>query len=224
MTSISPICKKCKTFILALKSPTYRDFMIEKSLKSKTSKSHTWAPLTLTAECGGTAYADFKVSFWIAVFFAALIVSEWVYIMLTATPLSVADTKSKDSAVYLSLSQLWHTCIKSNEVAKKITDIHPNERYQRRTEVSAWGCACKTRNSKSRYTVSLTYPLRQDETFTTERSNNFDTAETAPWNLEAEGLFLGYYACLLSGLRIRIRINFWSRIRIHITVNTSSSK
>jgi hypothetical protein len=45
MASISPICKKCKTFILALKSPTYRDFMIKKSLKSKTSKSHTWAPL-----------------------------------------------------------------------------------------------------------------------------------------------------------------------------------
>ncbi len=45
MTSISPICKKCKTFILALKSPTYRDFMIKKSLKSKTSKSHTWAPV-----------------------------------------------------------------------------------------------------------------------------------------------------------------------------------
>jgi hypothetical protein len=45
MTSISPVCKKCKTFILALKSPTYRDFMIKKSFKSKTSKSHTWAPL-----------------------------------------------------------------------------------------------------------------------------------------------------------------------------------
>jgi hypothetical protein len=45
MASNSPICKKCKTFILALKSPTYRDFMIKKSLKSKTSKSHTWAPL-----------------------------------------------------------------------------------------------------------------------------------------------------------------------------------
>ncbi len=46
MTSISPICKKCKTFMLVLKSPTYRDFMIKKSLKSKTSKSHTWAPLS----------------------------------------------------------------------------------------------------------------------------------------------------------------------------------
>jgi hypothetical protein len=46
MASISPIFKKCKTLILALKSPTYRDFMIKKkSLKSKTSKSHTWAPL-----------------------------------------------------------------------------------------------------------------------------------------------------------------------------------
>jgi hypothetical protein len=45
MTSISPICKKCKNFISALKSPTYRDFMIKKSLKSKTSTSHTWAPL-----------------------------------------------------------------------------------------------------------------------------------------------------------------------------------
>ncbi len=45
MASISPICKKCKTFILTLKSPAYRDFMIKKSLKSKTSKSHTWAPL-----------------------------------------------------------------------------------------------------------------------------------------------------------------------------------
>ena len=31
--------------MLALKSPTYRYFMIKKSLKSKTSKSHTWAPL-----------------------------------------------------------------------------------------------------------------------------------------------------------------------------------
>ncbi len=29
MASISPICKKSKTFILALKSPTYRDFMIK---------------------------------------------------------------------------------------------------------------------------------------------------------------------------------------------------
>jgi hypothetical protein len=45
MASISPICKKCKNFISALKSPTYIDFMIKKSLKSKTSKSHTWAPL-----------------------------------------------------------------------------------------------------------------------------------------------------------------------------------
>jgi hypothetical protein len=45
MASISPICKKCKNFISALKSPTYVDFMIKKSLKSKTSKSHTWAPL-----------------------------------------------------------------------------------------------------------------------------------------------------------------------------------
>jgi hypothetical protein len=46
MARISPVCKKCKSFILALKSPTYRDFMIKKSLKSKTSKSHTWAPLS----------------------------------------------------------------------------------------------------------------------------------------------------------------------------------
>jgi hypothetical protein len=46
MASISPVCKKFKHFILALKSPTYRDFMIKKSLKSKTSKSHTWAPLS----------------------------------------------------------------------------------------------------------------------------------------------------------------------------------
>jgi hypothetical protein len=45
MASISPICKKCKNFISALKSPTYIDFMIKKSLTSKTSKSHTWAPL-----------------------------------------------------------------------------------------------------------------------------------------------------------------------------------
>ncbi len=35
-----------KIFISALKSPTYIDFMIKKSLKSKTSKSHTWAPLS----------------------------------------------------------------------------------------------------------------------------------------------------------------------------------
>jgi hypothetical protein len=48
MASISPICKKCKNFISALKSPTYIDFMIKKSLKSKTSKSHTWAPLRLS--------------------------------------------------------------------------------------------------------------------------------------------------------------------------------
>jgi hypothetical protein len=45
MATISPICKKCKNFISALKSPTYRDFMIKKLLKSKTSKSHTWAVL-----------------------------------------------------------------------------------------------------------------------------------------------------------------------------------
>ncbi len=45
MASISPICKKCKNFISALKSTTYIDFMIKKSLTSKTSKSHTWAPL-----------------------------------------------------------------------------------------------------------------------------------------------------------------------------------
>ncbi len=45
MASISPTCKKCKNFILAPMSPTYIDFMIKKSLKSKTSKSHTWAPL-----------------------------------------------------------------------------------------------------------------------------------------------------------------------------------
>ncbi len=48
MASISPNCKKCKNFISALKSPTYIDFMIKKSLKSKTSKSHTWAPLSST--------------------------------------------------------------------------------------------------------------------------------------------------------------------------------
>ncbi len=42
-----PICKKCKNFISALKSPIYIDFMIKKLLKSKTSKSHTWAPLNL---------------------------------------------------------------------------------------------------------------------------------------------------------------------------------
>jgi hypothetical protein len=45
MARISPICKKCKNFISALKSPTFRDFMIIKSLESKRSKSHTWAPL-----------------------------------------------------------------------------------------------------------------------------------------------------------------------------------
>jgi hypothetical protein len=33
MASISPIGKKCKTFILALKSPTYRDFMIKKIIE-----------------------------------------------------------------------------------------------------------------------------------------------------------------------------------------------
>jgi hypothetical protein len=46
MARISPICKKCKIFISALKSPSYRDFMIKKSLESKRSKSHTWAPLS----------------------------------------------------------------------------------------------------------------------------------------------------------------------------------
>jgi hypothetical protein len=52
MASISSICKKCKNFISALKSPTYIDFMIKKSKKSKTSKSHTWAPLSGKAkEC-----------------------------------------------------------------------------------------------------------------------------------------------------------------------------
>jgi hypothetical protein len=45
MARISPISKKCKIFISSLKSPIYRDFMIKKSLKSKRSKSHTWAPL-----------------------------------------------------------------------------------------------------------------------------------------------------------------------------------
>ncbi len=44
MARISPICKKCKIFISSLKSPTYRNFVIKKSLKSKRSKSHTWAP------------------------------------------------------------------------------------------------------------------------------------------------------------------------------------
>ncbi len=47
MASISPVRKKFKHFILALKSPTYRDFMIKKLLKSKISKSHTWAPLSI---------------------------------------------------------------------------------------------------------------------------------------------------------------------------------
>jgi hypothetical protein len=46
MASISPICKKCKNFNSALKSPTYRDFVIKKLLKFKTSKSHTWPPLS----------------------------------------------------------------------------------------------------------------------------------------------------------------------------------
>jgi hypothetical protein len=35
MASISPVCKKFKHFILALKSPTYRDFMIKKSLNPR---------------------------------------------------------------------------------------------------------------------------------------------------------------------------------------------
>jgi hypothetical protein len=43
---------------LALKSPTYIDFMIKKSLKSKTSKSHTWAPLS---ELGNYAEGIFSV-------------------------------------------------------------------------------------------------------------------------------------------------------------------
>jgi hypothetical protein len=43
-----PSVKNVKKFISALKSPAYIDFMIKKSLKSKTSKSHTWAPLTST--------------------------------------------------------------------------------------------------------------------------------------------------------------------------------
>ncbi len=33
MATISPICKKCKKFISALKSPTYRDFQIKKIIK-----------------------------------------------------------------------------------------------------------------------------------------------------------------------------------------------
>ncbi len=33
MANISPICKKCKNFISALKSPTYIDFMIKKIIK-----------------------------------------------------------------------------------------------------------------------------------------------------------------------------------------------
>jgi hypothetical protein len=45
MARISPICIKFKIFLSSLKYPTYRDFMIKKSLKSKRSKSHTWAPL-----------------------------------------------------------------------------------------------------------------------------------------------------------------------------------
>jgi hypothetical protein len=41
----SPSVKICKIFTSSLNFPTYRDFMIKKSLKSKRSKSHTWAPL-----------------------------------------------------------------------------------------------------------------------------------------------------------------------------------
>ncbi len=41
-----PSVKNVKIFISTLKSPTYRDFMIKKSLKSNRSKSHAWAPLT----------------------------------------------------------------------------------------------------------------------------------------------------------------------------------
>jgi hypothetical protein len=74
MACISPICKKCKSFILALKSPTYRDFMIKKSLKSKTSKSHTWAPLisclhltSLWPKACSLHPRDFKFSFGILV-------------------------------------------------------------------------------------------------------------------------------------------------------------
>ncbi len=33
MASISPICKKCKNFISALKSPTYIDFIVKKLTK-----------------------------------------------------------------------------------------------------------------------------------------------------------------------------------------------
>jgi hypothetical protein len=33
MARISPICKKCKIFISALKSSTYRDFMIKKIIR-----------------------------------------------------------------------------------------------------------------------------------------------------------------------------------------------
>ncbi len=40
-----PSVKNVKKIISALKSPTYRDFMIKKLLKSQTSKSHSWAPL-----------------------------------------------------------------------------------------------------------------------------------------------------------------------------------
>ncbi len=43
MASISPFCKKCKIFISSLKSTNNRDFMTK--IKSRRSKSHTWAPL-----------------------------------------------------------------------------------------------------------------------------------------------------------------------------------
>jgi hypothetical protein len=72
MASISPICKKCKNFISALKSPTYRDFMIKKSLKSKTSKSHTWAPLSTPCTNVSLFSAFYPAALFLSAFFFLL--------------------------------------------------------------------------------------------------------------------------------------------------------
>jgi hypothetical protein len=59
MASISPICKKCKNFISALKSHTYIDFMIKKIIKIQDIKiSHLG-----TFKQYGSGYYGFLIGF-----------------------------------------------------------------------------------------------------------------------------------------------------------------
>jgi hypothetical protein len=147
MASISPICKKCKNFISARKSPTYIDFMIKKNITIRDIKiSHlgTFKQTEQSSKQRKVPWAQ-QVNIWISPLLAFLICLFFLF--------------HTDSYIFSTVTGIW--CVKhtNSTCTYSLFTCRPAEPHMRRSSqlASRWGAGrlCWPRDGSVKFSWKL---------------------------------------------------------------------